>query len=386
MNVNDVIAPQPEVITPKPPVPVPPKIKNHWGRALWFTIAGFIVVACLIGAILWVASWFSRPIYIYLLVISLTGGFGGLVYSLIEHKGLILTHFRYIEEDLSANKEDQDNKVTPAAEDKNTGNSAAAKTTKTDEKIEINPGLDLGSVGDMLIGIGSAFAVFFAVSGLVTIKNDLQSIELSSIFVLSGMGVVAGAAGKAIIPALITKMTELTKAKDTAQKAEKKANDAQQNAEKIKTEAADAHADSWKQLESAFYSAGLASLDAYTASPINKEILVTAENAFNKALEINKQSAQAKTGLGMVRKRQNKLQEAIDLCTDAIRFSPDYPDAYYNRACYQALLKSGTIEPIIADLKKAIEIENLFRDYAKTDPDFDAVKDNVQFKKLLGIA
>jgi tetratricopeptide (TPR) repeat protein len=362
---------------PKPPVI---KGKGGWGQSIWLTIIGYLILACLIALLLWITSLFSRPIYIYLLVISLTGGFGGLCFSLIEHNGLILTHLRPIEEDLSTGTDNKSEKTTENA-DVNKDNKVTVDQVKQNKQIEINPGLDLGSVGDTLIGIGSAFAVFFVLSGLVVIKNNLQQIELSSIFVLAGMGIVAGAAGKAIFPMLVIKMKDLIETNKKAANAEKSAvtaqqsaATAQQNVEIAGKKADDAHAESLKLLDEAFCSTGAAFINT------DKD---AAEVVYNKALGINPRSFRAKIGLAMVRKRQNKLQEAIDLCTEAININPDYPFAYFNRACYKSLLEKPVINDFIDDLKIAIELDVTFRERAASDPDFNAVKDIKEFKEII---
>jgi tetratricopeptide (TPR) repeat protein len=372
---------------------IPSKRKYH--QAILLTILGFVITAGLVAVIVVFTSISKRPIYIYLLVISLTGGFGGLCSSLIENGGLILTHLRPIQRITKIGDK-------KAPEDSNIDNPNPTKQDKTDNKInnlaesqykvEFFPGLYLGTVGDTLIGIASAFGVFFVLSGLVTIKNNFSEIELSAIFVLAGMGVIAGAAGKSIIKALVLKMKDMVDAKDTANAAAKNVEDAQkaiidvhekaktletkttQNEEKAKND----HQISLDALDLSLTSAGHALVDA--------KKLDKAEETFNKALELNKDSFRALVGLGRVRKRQNDLSAAIDLCNQALKIRPNYALAYYNKACYESLLPNPVIDQIIIDLKTAIGLDIYYLNTAKADSDFDAIKDNLEFKKLLGIA
>jgi tetratricopeptide (TPR) repeat protein len=61
---------------------------------------------------------------------------------------------------------------------------------------------------------------------------------------------------------------------------------------------------------------------------------------------------------------------------------PDYPDAWYNKACCYAL--QGNIAQAIANLQQAIILNpDKYREMAKTDSDFDKIREDEQFQALI---
>jgi tetratricopeptide (TPR) repeat protein len=65
--------------------------------------------------------------------------------------------------------------------------------------------------------------------------------------------------------------------------------------------------------------------------------------------------------------RIQRLDKAIELCTQAIEFEPKLQQAYYNRACYRAL-RGHDATVVAEDLKRAIE---LYPEYASRFPKDD---------------
>lgn len=55
-------------------------------------------------------------------------------------------------------------------------------------------------------------------------------------------------------------------------------------------------------------------------------------------------------------------------------------DAYFNRVCAYSLLQNSTTAT--QDLPKAIEIDSEFRYLAKTDSNFDNIRNTPGFKKM----
>lgn len=329
--------------------------KKELQQSVGFTLAGLVCTVILIIGVTWLASFFYnpigiKPVSIYILVLSFGGGLGGLCYSLIENKGYLkLCSIHRYEDDKDTEDKKKENKEDEKRPDVN------------DKKL----GLDLGCIGDILIGIGSAFAVFLVLSGLVKLTKD--SIDLGNIFMLASLGIVAGAGGKYIFPMLVKKMQEMIDAKDTANKALQKASDTGDEAKKD-------HKESLIQLDRALVPIGNLYLD--------KENLGQAERSFNYALEVNPQSAEAKVGLALIKRRQGYLEDAIKFCTDAIKIAPNFAIAYYNRACYKCLSEQP-VKEILDDLKKAIELDESLRKYARDDEDFKSIKDSKEFQEII---
>jgi uncharacterized Ntn-hydrolase superfamily protein len=64
-----------------------------------------------------------------------------------------------------------------------------------------------------------------------------------------------------------------------------------------------------------------------------------------------------------------------------IRRHPESASAYYNMACYLSL--AGKSEEALAALEKAVALEPDFREYARTDRDFDPLRNEDAFKTML---
>lgn len=60
---------------------------------------------------------------------------------------------------------------------------------------------------------------------------------------------------------------------------------------------------------------------------------------------------------------------------------PDAGSVLYNLACVETLL--GEPEPALEHLSRAIELEERFREFARTDEDFDAIRDRAGFQELV---
>jgi tetratricopeptide (TPR) repeat protein len=84
----------------------------------------------------------------------------------------------------------------------------------------------------------------------------------------------------------------------------------------------------------------------------------------------------------------NPLYEAGDYAAAADRgrellaANPPYPAVLYNIACCESL--AGRTKDAIEDLRKAIELSEQFRSYAKDDSDFDPIRDEPAFEELVG--
>jgi tetratricopeptide (TPR) repeat protein len=74
--------------------------------------------------------------------------------------------------------------------------------------------------------------------------------------------------------------------------------------------------------------------------------------------------------------------EAADRGRELIEAHPDYPLPLYNLACCESL--SGRTGDAVEHLRKAIELSEAFRAYAKDDPDFDPIRDEPAFREVVG--
>ena len=74
-------------------------------------------------------------------------------------------------------------------------------------------------------------------------------------------------------------------------------------------------------------------------------------------------------------------EQAIASYDKAIEIKPDLQDAWYNKACCYVL--QNPFDKGIEHLAKAIDLNTKWRDKAKTDSDFDSIRDDEQFKALI---
>ena len=85
---------------------------------------------------------------------------------------------------------------------------------------------------------------------------------------------------------------------------------------------------------------------------------------------------------GHILYRSGKYKEAISIYNKIIESNPNSHASYYNKACCYGL--QGNAEQAIESLQRAIELDPKNREMAKTDKDFDAIRDNDAFRALVG--
>lgn len=78
--------------------------------------------------------------------------------------------------------------------------------------------------------------------------------------------------------------------------------------------------------------------------------------------------------------KMGHFNDAVTAINKGLELDPDNPATVYNRACIYSL--TGDKINAIADLKKAISMNNSFREYARTDEDFKSLYNDEDFKKL----
>ena len=110
--------------------------------------------------------------------------------------------------------------------------------------------------------------------------------------------------------------------------------------------------------------------------------LKEALTSYDKVLEIKPDHHEAWCNRGFVLYNLVRLNEAIASYNKALEFKPDYHEALYNKACCYAL--QGNVEQAIENLQQAIKLSpDIYRDMARTDSDFDSIRDSERFQALL---
>ena len=80
--------------------------------------------------------------------------------------------------------------------------------------------------------------------------------------------------------------------------------------------------------------------------------------------------------------RAGDYEEAADRGCELLETSPPYSAVYYNVACCESL--AGRKQDAIDHLRRAIELSERSREYAKGDSDFDPIRDHPAFKEIVG--
>ncbi|MGP1371495.1 MAG: TPR end-of-group domain-containing protein, partial [Almyronema sp.] len=80
-------------------------------------------------------------------------------------------------------------------------------------------------------------------------------------------------------------------------------------------------------------------------------------------------------------RKLGRYEEAIAAYDQALTIKPNNANVTYNKACAYGLQEK--VELAIKFLSQAIELDFKYREMAKTDSDFDAIRDDEQFQQLL---
>jgi tetratricopeptide (TPR) repeat protein len=73
--------------------------------------------------------------------------------------------------------------------------------------------------------------------------------------------------------------------------------------------------------------------------------------------------------------------QVVERLRELIAASPQYGLLFYNLACCESL--TGRRADALEHLRRAIELSEQFRDYAKEDSDLDAIRDEPAFRELV---
>lgn len=110
----------------------------------------------------------------------------------------------------------------------------------------------------------------------------------------------------------------------------------------------------------------------------NKEAI----SSFDKTLEIKPDFYEAWNNRGAALDNIGRHKEAVSNYNKALELKPNDPMIFYNKACCYAL-QSNT-EDAIEYLSLAIALApDEYREMAKTNSDFDSIRDNEAFEALL---
>ena len=104
-------------------------------------------------------------------------------------------------------------------------------------------------------------------------------------------------------------------------------------------------------------------------------------DAFEKAIELKPDYADAWYNRGVTLAKLGRHEEALKAYDKAIELKPDFAEAWYNKAC--AYSRKGDKENALKNLSKAIELDAKSKEKAKGDEDFKNFWDDEDFKRIV---
>jgi tetratricopeptide (TPR) repeat protein len=102
---------------------------------------------------------------------------------------------------------------------------------------------------------------------------------------------------------------------------------------------------------------------------------------FNELLSLDSNDVTAYLTKGAALYRMDKFDESIEALNNVVKREPDNTAAWYYKACAEA--RKGNMKLVIPFLTRATELDEEFRDRAKTDPAFESVRDSPEFQALI---
>jgi len=103
--------------------------------------------------------------------------------------------------------------------------------------------------------------------------------------------------------------------------------------------------------------------------------------AYNQTIKINPDDTKAWYKQGTMLTELARYDEAIKAYDQALKIKPDFDLIWFKKSCIYALLKDK--ENAIKNLTQAIKLHILFKKIAKSDEAFKSLRDHPDFKKLV---
>ncbi len=101
----------------------------------------------------------------------------------------------------------------------------------------------------------------------------------------------------------------------------------------------------------------------------------------NRALELRPDDPLAFNSLGATHAKLKRYDDALADFNRSLELRPDHPATLYDLACLFSLWRKT--DDALTYLEKAIKGDEKYREDAKTDEDFDNIRDDPRFKKLM---
>jgi len=106
-----------------------------------------------------------------------------------------------------------------------------------------------------------------------------------------------------------------------------------------------------------------------------------AEDLYKKILQIDGDKAKVLNNLGVLYMTRGRYEDAMEYFFKAMAIKEDYADPYYNLACLY--VQRGERDKGLSYLKRAVQVEPKAITWAKSDPDFQELRNDPLFKKII---
>lgn len=210
--------------------------------------------------------------------------------------------------------------------------------------------VNLGILGDIVVGLGGASALTFVFGGTAI---NFNSTDGKPPILLVSVSFIGGVVGRKVIERAGAKLLSEEETRKIAK-------------DEVSRPAAVAYTNTASNLN-------------------NKKLYEQALSAAKMALASDATYTGAWVELGRALKNLGRVKEAMHSVEQALKIDPKKVEALYNRACYNALL-GGDINSIADDLKKSFDLSPNLRDIAKNDPDLDGVRNDMKISELIEAA
>ena len=115
---------------------------------------------------------------------------------------------------------------------------------------------------------------------------------------------------------------------------------------------------------------------------VNLGRIEEAISSYDQALKIKPDKYEPWNNRGVALWDLGQIEEAISSYDQTLKIKPDGTRIFYNKACCYAL--QGNVEQAIENLQQAINLSpDKYREMAKTDSDFDSIRDDERFQALI---
>jgi tetratricopeptide (TPR) repeat protein len=103
--------------------------------------------------------------------------------------------------------------------------------------------------------------------------------------------------------------------------------------------------------------------------------------SYDQALKLKPDDQKVWHNRGFALGNLGNIQEEILSYDQALKIDPNYPQAWYNKSCAYTLQDQTKLA--LESLEKAISLDEEYREMAKTDSDFDTIRNDPAFQALI---